>query len=305
MYESGCRLGELLSSRIKHIEFTSFGCNMTFPEGKTGSRTVPLVYSRSFIKQWLDCHPQKQDNNAYLLVSVYQNGDSFRKMTEHGLYVEIKKIARRAGIKKNVFPHLMRHSRASILAENLTDKQMKAYLGWSKNSQMCSVYIHDPQVENSVLKMYGISPVEEKQDNLKVIKCQQCKEYNPAINMHCYKCGSPLSEKAKRAEEEREKRVMEEAEAEIIKRVREEMKEALDKRMEDLDMRLANMIKAQSPEHPRRDIDKTEDERAEIGIRSKNPKQQSMILRKYTEDEDGNYRDEYGNYLPVVAKTED
>jgi hypothetical protein len=167
-----------------------------------------------------DCHPQKQDNNAYLLVSVYQNGDSFRKMTEHGLYVEIKKIARKACITKNVFPHLMRHSRASILAENLTDQQMKAYLGWSKNSQMCSVYVHDPQEEN-------------KQDLLKVVKCQRCKEYNPTINLHCFKCGYPLSENELAKEKAEESRLREADKHEMEKHVESMVEQLLAEKLKE------------------------------------------------------------------------
>ena len=61
------------------------------------------------------------------------------KITEWKVF---KKIARKAGIEKKVYPHLFRHSRATQLARYLTEMEMKIFFGWSKNSNMPSVYVH-------------------------------------------------------------------------------------------------------------------------------------------------------------------
>ncbi len=65
LFESGCRRGELLSMRICDIEFNSNGLKATFPKSKTGKRTVQLVYSASFIRQFLEDHPYKDDENNF------------------------------------------------------------------------------------------------------------------------------------------------------------------------------------------------------------------------------------------------
>lgn len=222
LYESGCRRGELLSCRIQDVEFTSFGVNLTFPSGKTGARSVPLVYASSFISQWLSDHPQKDNPNACLIISHNCKDGQYKQLCEEGVYVELKKIAERTNIKKPIYPHGMRHARASVLAEHMTDQQMKQFLGWTKNSSMASVYVHDVNVQNSVLKMYGIEAENEEQDNLEVVRCERCREINPIKMSHCCKCFYPLTEKAKaieKAEEEARWHDMQMHNAEVVEQL--------------------------------------------------------------------------------------
>lgn len=49
LYESGCRRGELLSCRVGDANFNENGCKLTFPEVKTGKRTVQLVFASFFL----------------------------------------------------------------------------------------------------------------------------------------------------------------------------------------------------------------------------------------------------------------
>lgn len=170
LYESGCRRGELLSCRIKDVDFNENGCKITFPEGKTGRRTVQLVYAASFLRSWIESHPMKQPDGqtnleAPLWVGMYQTEKrgpnkkkdqnkkkEFHKLTDQAVYIQVKKIAKRAGITKRIFLHLFRHSRASDLAEHLTEPQLKQYLGWTQGSSMCAVYVHNPDTDNAILK---------------------------------------------------------------------------------------------------------------------------------------------------------
>ena len=201
LFESGCRRGELLSCKIEDVEFTSFGVNLNFPKGKTGARSVPLVYSSTFLDQWLKDHPTK-NKNAYLITPIHAKDG--RQLGEQGLYTELKKIAARTGITKNVYPHGLRHSRATILAEHMTDQQMKEFLGWKKNSNMQSVYVHEVEVQNSVLKMYGMESKDDKLNNLTIRTCERCKTHNPSMDIICCKCGNPLTEGAKAIEKAEE-----------------------------------------------------------------------------------------------------
>lgn len=104
LYESGCRRGELLSCRVKDIEFNPNGCKITFPEGKTGKRTVQLFYAASFLRAWIEGHSVKvsgQTNpEAPLWISMHQTQGEFHKLSAEGLHTQIKKLAEKAGIKK-------------------------------------------------------------------------------------------------------------------------------------------------------------------------------------------------------------
>jgi integrase len=71
--ESGCRAGELLSCQIKSVEFNLTGCELTM-EGKTGERTVDLVFASPFIDHYLRSeHPRRDDPEAPLWMSKYHS----------------------------------------------------------------------------------------------------------------------------------------------------------------------------------------------------------------------------------------
>ena len=69
LWESGCRVGELLSMSIKHVSFEKELTKITI-NGKTGTRRVPLIDSTPFLAEWIDNHPFKNDPNYSLWISL-------------------------------------------------------------------------------------------------------------------------------------------------------------------------------------------------------------------------------------------
>ncbi len=69
LYESSCRIGELLTLQIKNV---SFGEHVTsfIVAGKTGQRRVPLISSTSYLSMWLSMHPFKDNPNAPLWTKI-------------------------------------------------------------------------------------------------------------------------------------------------------------------------------------------------------------------------------------------
>jgi len=108
----------------------------------------------------------------------------------------LRKIAKRAGIRKKVNPHAFRHARATHLAKFLTEAQMKEFFGWVQDSDMASVYVHlsGRDVDRAILQLYGMQVDEEKEENGKLLpkKCLRCGEINPATNKVCRRCFFPL-----------------------------------------------------------------------------------------------------------------
>ncbi|WP_292379341.1 tyrosine-type recombinase/integrase [Methanosarcina sp. UBA289] len=205
LYESGCRKGELVSIRLENITFTEFGATVTIPRGKTGSRTLPIVYSASYLRQWIDCHPTKGSCDP-LFCSLQE---PFARFSFSGLSHLMRVLKERTGIKKKIYPHIFRHSRASHLANKFTEQQLKQFLGWTAGSNMAAVYVHLSQrdIEDAVLNMHGIESTQKRNDNFKVERCPRCKEINPETSKYCGKCGMPLKDEAREA--------IEKAEAEI------------------------------------------------------------------------------------------
>lgn len=191
LFESGCRKNELRSLKISDVTFDSNGAVVTIPRGKTKPRPNRLIYSSSFLRQWIDAHPLHDDPNATLFCS--QNSP-FPPISSTGLHEQIKKITVRAGIKKSISPHTFRHTCASNLANHFTEQQMKNYLGWTKASSMAAVYVHMKDTNDAVLKMHGIVTDDIEKNSLKTGRCPRCKDLNPDTSLYCGKCGMPLKD---------------------------------------------------------------------------------------------------------------
>jgi len=127
LYESGCRIGELLSLQLKHVQFDDYGA-VLLVNGKTGQRRVRIILSAPKLSQWVENHPLREDPNAPLWVTIGTN--SRNKVLNYGTAKTVlKKLAKKARIKRRIYPHLFRHSRATHLANHLTEAQMKQYFG--------------------------------------------------------------------------------------------------------------------------------------------------------------------------------
>ncbi|MEM3572834.1 MAG: tyrosine-type recombinase/integrase [Nitrososphaeria archaeon] len=196
LYESGCRIGELLCLRIRHVCFDNFGA-VLLVNGKTGQRRVRVIASASKLYQWYENHPLKENPEAPLWITIGTNS-RYKVWTYSTAKEVIKKIARKAGIKKRVYPHLFRHSRATHLASHLTEAQMKQYFGWVQGSDMASIYVHlsGRDVDRALLKLNGIE-VQEKLENekFKAKICPRCKGSNSFDAKFCHLCGMCLDEK--------------------------------------------------------------------------------------------------------------
>jgi len=192
IYESGCRVGELMGLRLKHIQFDKYGA-MIIVNGKTGSRRVRLIAAVPYITRWINKHPKKEDPNEY----VWLTRDYRNVLLGYGRVKEmLRGLAKKAGIKKKVNPHNFRHSRATYLANHLTEAQLKEMFGWTQGSDMASIYIHlsGRDVDNAILKVYNIDNHEDDgvESKLKPKDCSRCNEINPATNRFCSKCGMVL-----------------------------------------------------------------------------------------------------------------
>lgn len=192
LYETGCRIGEILFIRIKHIQFDNYGA-VVIVSGKTGSRRLRIITSVPYLTEWLNHHKSKENPNAYLWISKENKVISYQ-----GIQKMMINIGRRAEIKKRPNPHNFRHSRATYLANHLTEAQMKVYFGWVRASDMAAVYVHlsGRDVDNAILKVHGITNNNDKEESkLKPKNCPRCEKVNQATNKFCNRCGMPLERK--------------------------------------------------------------------------------------------------------------
>jgi len=83
LYDSGCRIGELLNCNIKDIEWNNDGYRITL-RGKTGTRKVQCVESTHELSSWLAHHPLKNDMHAPLFVTLMQLSETYEEVNSKG-----------------------------------------------------------------------------------------------------------------------------------------------------------------------------------------------------------------------------
>ncbi len=189
LYESGGRIGEIAGLRIKHIQFDRYGSALIV-DGKTGMRPIHVIFSASYIEDWLVVHPTGSNPDS----PVWVCHNSSNNLNYPAIAKMLKTVAKRAGVKKRIYPHLFRHSRSTFLANHLTELQMDEYLGWVPGSNMPRTYVHLTQknVKKALLEIYGLSFQENEKSLLVPIVCTNCGKINGPTFDSCIRCGAAL-----------------------------------------------------------------------------------------------------------------
>ncbi|MEM2840717.1 MAG: tyrosine-type recombinase/integrase [Candidatus Bathyarchaeia archaeon] len=196
-YESGCRIGEILTLKIRNIIFDRYGAVLVV-NGKTGARRVRIIAAVPALAEWLSLHPKREDQEApvWIGIGTAGRGKQLRYESVRRLYAQ---LAKKSGLRKRLNTHLLRHTRATELANFLTEAQMKEHLGWTQGSDMPSTYVHlsGRDVDSALLKAQGISVGEEKPTQiLKPKTCPRCRQKSNTAYDYCPYCGLALKQKA-------------------------------------------------------------------------------------------------------------
>ena len=111
--DCGARIGEIGNLRIKDVYRDEFSF-LVHLRGKTGEREDAVVYSNSYVAQWLNCHPLKNDREAPLWVNLNKGKYRYKQVKYAGFRKLCKELFQKAGINKRFNPHIFRHSRVTI-----------------------------------------------------------------------------------------------------------------------------------------------------------------------------------------------
>ncbi len=196
LYDAGLRAGEFLRLKIKSVVLSE---EMSYVivdyRGKTGSRRVPIVFSVPFLISYINTYRKNADPEEPLFVILNNNIPTDRPMNYEAFRMFIRKLNERSGIKKHIYSHLFRFSRATCMAKTLTEQQLKMYFGWTGDSRMASVYVHmsGRDLDEAVLRANGISSNKEPERPLLAVKrCMRCHFDNETTVEYCKKCSLPL-----------------------------------------------------------------------------------------------------------------
>jgi len=148
LYESGCRIGELLNMKMSDVEFDPYGA-ILIVHGKTGSRRIRICGKAvEYLKEWYYVdHPTKDPNSRLFPVSY------------RGMDKVLKNAAKKAKLGKRVHFHMFRHGRATELASKLTEMELDIFMGWELGSDMPRTYCHlsGKDIEKKILQTYGVT----------------------------------------------------------------------------------------------------------------------------------------------------
>jgi integrase len=201
LYESGTRIGEFLSLRIRDVRMKEGGyAIVSLPAEssslKTGRRQIPIVECVPYLQAWLEAHPSKETPAAFLWPSEYGERRDLA-IDDTTVLKLVRRLAARAKIEKDVTPHVFRHSRATECARRgWNESQMRRYFGWSRTSTMPSLYTHlaAGDVETRILEDNGLKARPDPiADPLAPLVCGRCGRRNPATVVYCLGCGAIVS----------------------------------------------------------------------------------------------------------------
>ncbi|MDO4963516.1 MAG: site-specific tyrosine recombinase XerD [bacterium] len=146
LYATGIRVSELVNLKLQDVDFND-DIIRVFGKGSK-ERIIPIGdYSKEFLNKYIcEYRPSmlKGKTVEYLFLNNHGN-----KMTRQGFFKLIKKLAMECGIKKEISPHILRHSFASHLLKYGADlRTIQELLGHSSISTT-QIYTH---VTNEELK---------------------------------------------------------------------------------------------------------------------------------------------------------
>ena len=139
LYATGLRVSELVHLKLTDLHL-SLGLIQTLGKGDK-ERIIPIGdVAVDWINQYLERSRNrltKGKDSPYLFVNFHGNG-----LTRQGIWKNLKAIVQAAGIDKDVTPHTLLHSFATVLLENGADLRIVQELLGHSDISTTQIYTH-------------------------------------------------------------------------------------------------------------------------------------------------------------------
>jgi site-specific recombinase XerD len=133
LYATGLRVSELLNLKWEHIDRSRMVINVIQGKGKKDRQVMlPETIIPLLSKYWYDYKPKQ-----YVL-----NGQFTLQYSQTSVLSVVKDLARRAGITKDVYTHLIRHCSFTHMYENGVDIYSIQKLAGHSSAKTTAIYTH-------------------------------------------------------------------------------------------------------------------------------------------------------------------
>lgn len=199
LWDSGVRASELLLLKCKNFQKSQDALYATLNveiDSKTYKHRTIVLTGDSVVRvsEWLQERDFKPEEPLFVGIGKEKPG---KPLDYNDLRSILRKVIARSGLKKNISPHLFRHSAATRLAtENIPMQVFVKQMGWASN-RMADNYTH---LDNkgqivAILQSQGIE-INDEELNKPVTeilrRCPRCRVVNTGGARFCSNCGSPM-----------------------------------------------------------------------------------------------------------------
>jgi integrase len=204
LYETGGRIGELMSLRLSDVEIQPEGyIRLRVRREKNGQLSPMFLFEAGVpsMVAWTQAHPSRATPNSALWVDTNKE---WRSAIGYRAVIKMLQVAaHRSGVTKPVNPHNFRHTRATELAKDptISAAMLEKAMGWVPGSRMAETYQHlaAKDLEDALRRAHGITgPAEARQLSRaqRPKTCGRCGTFNDVDNRFCGRCGGPLDVEA-------------------------------------------------------------------------------------------------------------
>jgi len=251
LWDKGPRIGEATSIKLKHYNIEGQLLEIKIPGNKgSDDRTVPIYQGRKILKEWIEKHPYRTDDEAYLFPSIGSANPQQQLNAQSSLSSKFHTCAHELEFKTAGEPfHIFR--KGMVSSHFINDwANWEKICKWhgKKNDATKPDYlkIMMEDVSVSVGENMGIDEeaIPERSENsmqgrpLKPVNCPSCDYLNNCIQEVCQSCGKELPEsempKGDSMQEEDPGEAAEKTGMDRLSELLEEQPELIDKLQEDL-----------------------------------------------------------------------
>ena len=219
LWDLDARPHEITALRVKDIILDEQYGEGTIPSNtKTGGGPILLTSSFTYVRDWINRHPFKNESNARLICNLYtgrpikpttiwlvlrQLRNRIKRLVEsESITIDVQRRQKLEYLlrAKKWNPYCFRHSAITDDSDHLPEYAVKKKVRWVMNSQQGRRYIkniYGDELKNRILEHNGIK-IPNKQQQMVSRVCWKCQYVNKLENKYCERvgCNCPLTQLA-------------------------------------------------------------------------------------------------------------